>query len=281
MSLQTTINLPISYCGIGVHTGKLSQIIFKPAKEDTGIVFIRSDIKGDNRYICADYRNVSETNMATTLSNEYGCKIATIEHLMAALYACKVDNLIIDIDGPEVPIMDGSSRPFVFMLECAGIKVLNKRRKNIKILKDLFVEHNDSFIAVSPSDSLRIETSIDFGAKCIGQQSMIFNENVEFHKEIASARTFGFVSDLKYLNSKGLGLGFTLQNSIAIDEQNQVLTTLRFEDEFVRHKILDSIGDFYTAGNIHANFKCHKSGHYLNNQILRKIFSDPNNYLEY
>jgi UDP-3-O-[3-hydroxymyristoyl] N-acetylglucosamine deacetylase len=279
MIFQTTINFPVSCYGFGMHGGKMSQVTFKPSKEDSGIVFIRTDIKTNN-VIKADYSNVFETTLATTLANEHGVKIATVEHLMAALYSCKIDNIIIEIDGPEVPIMDGSSRPFIFMLECAGIQLLTKKKKHIKILKELVVEHNDTFIRVSPSNNLKIETSIEFDTKAIGKQYMLFDESVVFNKEIASARTFGFINDLKYLNSKGLALGVTLQNAIGIDENNSILTDLRFEDEFVRHKILDSVGDFYTAGNIIGHFRCHKTGHYMNNQILRKIFSDQNNYVE-
>jgi UDP-3-O-[3-hydroxymyristoyl] N-acetylglucosamine deacetylase len=269
----------MSCYGFGMHGGKMAHVTFKPAQEDVGIVFIRTDVKEGKNIIYADFNHVTETTLATTISNEYNVKVATIEHLMAALYSCNINNIIIEIDGPEIPIMDGSSRPFVFMLECAGIRTLPKTRKRIKILREIIVEHNDTFVRVEPHDSLKIETSIDFDTKAIGKQHLVFDENVKFSEDIAAARTFGFIDDLKYLNSKGLALGITLQNAIGIDENDAVLTDLRFEDEFVRHKILDAIGDFYTAGNIEGYFRCHKSGHYLNNQILRKIFADPNNYL--
>jgi len=206
-------------------------------------------------------------------------QITTIEHLMAALYSFGVDNIIIEADGPEIPIMDGSSRPFIFLLECAGLKLLNKKKKQIKILKELRVEHKDSYITVEPAANFEIETSIEFNSKSIGYQHMIFNENSSFNEEIASARTFGFLSELQYLNSKGLGLGVTLQNAVGINEKDEIITELRYNDEFVRHKILDAIGDFYTLGHfIASKFRCHKSGHYLNNQILRHIMADSNNY---
>lgn len=281
MNLQTTINSPISCYGLGMHGGRMCQMTLKPAKQDTGIVFIRTDVKGVDNAIIADYQNVVETTLATTLSNASNIKVATVEHLMAALYSFKIDNIIIEIDGPEIPIMDGSSRPFVFMLYCSGTMELGKKRKKIKILKELSVENNDTFIQVQPAENLKIETSIDFSSKAIGKQHMIYDKEIAFEAEIAAARTFGFLGDLRYLNSKGLGLGINLQNAIGIDRNDNLLTDLRFEDEFVRHKILDSIGDFYTAGDIEGYFRCHKSGHYLNNQILRKIFSDPSNYLEY
>jgi UDP-3-O-[3-hydroxymyristoyl] N-acetylglucosamine deacetylase len=281
MNFQRTINSPISCYGFGMHGGKMCQITFKPAKQDTGIVFIRSDVKEVDNVILASYQNVVETTLATTLSNKNNIKIATVEHLMAALYSSKIDNIIIEVDGPEIPIMDGSSRPFVFMLACAGTLQLSKKRKKIKILKELVVENDDTFIQVSPASNLKIETSIDFSSKAIGRQHMVYDESVVFDRDIASARTFGFIRDLKYLNSKGLALGINLQNAIGIDQNDNLLTDLRFKDEFVRHKILDSIGDFYTAGDIDGYFRCHKSGHYLNNQILRKVFSDPSNYLEH
>jgi UDP-3-O-[3-hydroxymyristoyl] N-acetylglucosamine deacetylase len=197
---------------------------------------------------------------------------------MAAFYGCKIDNVIAEVDGPEIPIMDGSSRPFIFMLECAGLSYLNKPKRYIKILKEIQVADGDSFIVTSPFSNLKIETFIDFASKSIGKQNRICHGLDDFNKNISSARTFGFVSELKYLNSKGLGLGINLHNAIGIDQDSNLLTELRFNDEFVRHKILDSIGDFYTAGNIVGNFKCHKSGHYLNNQILYEIFSSSNNY---
>jgi len=256
----------------------MSQLILEPAPANTGIVFIRTDVTNHLNVIHATYNNVTETNLSTIVSNEHGIKVSTIEHLMAALYSFQIDNVIIKIDGPEVPIMDGSSRPFIFMLECAGTKILDAKRKSIKILKELEVSHNDAFIVVKPNNALEIDTSIDFASSIIGKQQMIFNSKSIFKEEIAAARSFGFVSDLKYLNSKGLALGVSLQNAIGIDEQDQALVDLRFEDEFVRHKILDSIGDFYTAGNVIGNFRCHKSGHFLNNQILREIFADSSNY---
>jgi len=278
MNYQATICTSMSCYGKGVHGGRMSQLILEPAPANTGIVFIRTDVTNHLNVIHATYNNVTETNLSTIVSNEHGIKVSTIEHLMAALYSFQIDNVIIKIDGPEVPIMDGSSRPFIFMLECAGTKILDAKRKSIKILKELEVSHNDAFIVVKPNNALEIDTSIDFASSIIGKQQMIFNSKSIFKEEIAAARSFGFVSDLKYLNSKGLALGVSLQNAIGIDEQDQALVDLRFEDEFVRHKILDSIGDFYTAGNVIGNFRCHKSGHFLNNQILREIFADSSNY---
>lgn len=279
MNYQATICTSISCYGEGVHGGKMSQLILEPASANTGIVFIRTDVTKHPNIIKATYNNVTETNLSTIVSNEHEVKVSTIEHLMAALYSFQIDNVIIKIDGPEVPIMDGSSRPFIFMLECAGTKILDAKREYIKVLKELEVSHGDAFITVKPDNALEIDTSIEFNSSIIGKQQMTFNSKSTFKEEIAAARSFGFVKDLKYLNSKGLALGVSLQNAVGIDEQDKTLVELRFEDEFVRHKILDSIGDFYTAGNIIGNFRCHKSGHFLNNQILRKIFADSNNYV--
>jgi len=279
MNYQATICTSMSCYGEGVHGGRMSQLILEPAPANTGIVFIRTDVTQHPNIIHATYNNVTETSLSTIVSNEHGVKVSTIEHLMAALYSFQIDNLIIKIDGSEVPIMDGSSRPFIFMLECAGTKLLDAKRKSIKVLKELEVSHGDAFITVKPDNSLEIDTSIDFASNIIGKQQMTFNSRSAFKDEIAAARSFGFVRDLKYLNSRGLALGVSLQNAVGIDEQDKALVDLRFEDEFVRHKILDSIGDFYTAGNVIGNFRCHKSGHFLNNQILRKIFADSSNYI--
>jgi UDP-3-O-[3-hydroxymyristoyl] N-acetylglucosamine deacetylase len=278
MNVQTTIDLPISCCGFGMHSGAMVQVVFKPSKANTGIVFVRTDVKSVDNVIFANYQNVIETHFATTISNASNIKIATIEHLMAAIYACGIDNLIIEVDGPEIPIMDGSSKPFIFMIECSGIKYLDAKKAQIKLLKEITIEDNGAYIVAGPCERLEIQTSIEFTSKSIGKQSRRCISISDFKQNISDARTFGFIKELKYLNSKGLGLGVSLQNGIGIDENDQLLTKLRYSDEFVRHKILDTVGDLYTAGSIIGHFECYKSGHYLNNQILRKIFSSASNY---
>jgi UDP-3-O-[3-hydroxymyristoyl] N-acetylglucosamine deacetylase len=278
--MQTTIERPMSCYGIGVHSGERTQLTLKPARANTGIVCIRSDVSCVNNVVEVTYKNVSETVLSTTIQNDAAIKISTIEHLMAALWGCGIDNVIIELDGPEVPIMDGSSKPFVFLIECAGTKILNTTRKIFTILKDISVSHNDSEIIVTPNDTFAVNVSIEFESKAIGKQNMCINDPSSFKEEISSARTFGFIHEIDYLRSKGLAKGASLENAVGI--KNDTIMNqegLRFSNEFARHKLLDSVGDFYTAGGIIlANFVCTKPGHHLNNILLREIFDNTNNY---
>lgn len=280
MQFQTTIQNPVSCYGIGVHSGKRTQLTLKPAKANTGIVFIRTDITEVANDIAASYINVSDTILSTTISNDAHAKVSTIEHLMAALSGCGVHNVIIELDGEEVPIMDGSSRPFVFMLECAGIKTLNAPAPQLQVLREVSVTHNDAYAVLEPFDHFSINMTIDFDNKIIGKQERVFCSTDSFKESLSDARTFGFLHELEYLKSKGLAKGASLENAVGI-EGDQILNSdgLRYEDEFVRHKLLDAVGDFFTAGYpIIGNFSCYKTGHALNNQLLRKLFSDPQNY---
>ena len=278
--MQTTIAQPMSCYGIGVHSGQRTQLTLKPARANTGIVCIRSDVSDVNNVVEVTYKNVSETTLSTTVQNDTKIKISTIEHLMAALWGCGIDNVIIELDGPEVPIMDGSSKPFVFLIECAGTKVLNAPRKTIKILKDIHVSNNGAEIIVTPSETFAVNVEIEFASKAIGKQTMSLNDPSFFKEEISSARTFGFMHEVDYLRSKGLAKGASLENAVGI-ENDTIMNPegLRFSNEFARHKLLDSVGDFYTAGGIiFGSFSCTKSGHNLNNILLRYIFDNPNNY---
>ena len=278
--MQTTIERPMSCYGIGVHSGQRTQLTLKPARANTGIVCLRSDVSSVNNVIEVIYHNVSETMLSTTVQNDASVKISTIEHLMAALWGCGIDNVIIELDGPEVPIMDGSSKPFVFLIECAGTKILDIPRKTIKILKDIRVFHNDAEIIVTPSDIFAVNVEIEFASKAIGKQTMSLNDPSFFKEEISSARTFGFMHEVEYLRSKGLAKGASLENAVGI-ENDTIMNPegLRFSNEFARHKLLDSVGDFYTAGGVLlGSFACTKSGHNLNNILLRSIFDNPNNY---
>lgn len=280
MHFQTTIRNPVSCYGIGVHSGKRTQLTLKPASSGTGVVFVRSDITEVDNVITANYLNVSETTLSTTISNNANSKVSTIEHLMAALSGCGISNVIVELDGEEVPIMDGSAGPFVFMIECAGTRFLPAPAVNLKILREVSVESNDAFARVSPSDAFAIDMTINFDHKAIGQQKKIFYASDSFKDSISGARTFGFINELEYLKSKGLAKGASLENAVGLDE-NQILNEegLRFNDEFVRHKLLDAVGDFFTSAMpMIGYFECYKTGHALNNHLLRKIFSDPNNY---
>ena len=277
---QQTISNSISVKGIGLHTGNLVELTLEPAAVDNGIKFIRVDKKNDN-VIEAIWSNVSETVLSTTISNSHGLKISTIEHLMSALSGLHIDNLNIYINADEVPIMDGSSKPFVEMIEEIGIKKQSKKRKLLNVKKSIEVTENNSSVKIVPNNQFSIDFEIDFPSKIVSKQScqlQLINGN--YKTDIAAARTFGFEKDVKHLRSNGLALGGSLDNAVVVGE-NEILNKdgLRYTDEFVRHKILDSIGDLYLAGSpIIGYFYGNKSGHYLNNQLLRKLFSDETNY---
>jgi UDP-3-O-[3-hydroxymyristoyl] N-acetylglucosamine deacetylase len=277
---QRTIKAPVSCYGVGIHSGRNTQVTLRPAESNTGIIFIRTDITDRDNIINASYKNVFETTMSTAICNEAKVSVSTIEHLMAAIWGLKIDNLIIEIDGPEVPIMDGSSKAFVFMLLYSGCKVQKAPKHFIKLLKEIYVSDNGSEIMAAPCDHLNIESSIIFNNKVIGQQAHHLSQNTDFCSEIADARTFGFLKDLDYLQSRGLAKGASLDNAIGIDEDNILNHDgLRYKNEFARHKLLDMLGDLMCAGNgILADIKAHKTSHNLNNQFLHKIFSDHNAY---
>ena len=277
---QQTIKDSVTISGIGLHSGKYVDLILEPAEEDSGINFIRSDLSKENK-ILAIWSNVSNTVLSTTITNSYGVKVSTIEHLMSALSGMHIDNINILINGPEVPIMDGSSKPFVELIEKIGVKCQNKKRKILKVKKEILVSSENSFVKLSPNNQFSIDFEIDFKSALVSKQScqlQLINGN--YVSDIASARTFGFEEDVDTLRSNGLALGGSLDNAVVVGK-NKILNKegLRFEDEFVRHKILDSIGDLYLAGSpIYAYFYGNKSGHYLNNQLLRQLFSDVSNY---
>jgi UDP-3-O-[3-hydroxymyristoyl] N-acetylglucosamine deacetylase len=278
--MQTTIIRPVSCYGIGTHSGQITQLTLEPASKDTGIVFVRTDVSSLSNVVYASYNNVSETLLATTIQNDAGIKVATIEHLMAALWGCGIDNVVVKIDGSEVPIMDGSSQPFVFLVECAGTKLLNSPKKIIRILREISITHKDSEIIATPDSKFSLSVEIDFTSKAIGKQSMNIDNRGLFKDNIASARTFGFIREVEYLKNQGLAKGASLENAIGIDNDTILNPEgLRFENEFARHKLLDSIGDFYTAGaNFQGHFSSTKPGHYLNNLMLRHILENPNNF---
>ena len=277
---QQTLSDVIEISGIGLHSGKSVNIKLEPAEVDYGIKFIRTDVETNN-IIDAVWSNVSATNLSTTISNSDGLKISTIEHLMSALSGLHIDNLKVFIDAHEVPIMDGSSKPFVELIENIGIKNQNKKRKIINIKKIIEVKNNNSSVKLIPNNQFSINFEIDFPSQLVSKQScqlQLINGN--YKTDIASARTFGFEKDVEQLRSNGLALGGSLDNAVVVGE-NEILNKegLRYSDEFVRHKILDSIGDLYLAGSpIIGYFYGNKSGHYLNNQLLRKLFSDKSNY---
>ncbi len=278
--MQTTIQNPISCYGIGVHSGKTTQITLKPAKINSGIIFVRNDVSGFDNVVNATYDRVFDTTLSTSINNDAKVSVSTIEHLMAAIWGCNISNLIVEIDGPEVPIMDGSSKPFVFMIECAGIKKQNAHRKFLKILKEIIVTDKDSEIIIRPYKNTQVDVTIDFASSAIGRQHHAYSSQTNFIEEIASSRTFGFLHELKYMQSKGLALGASLDNAIGID--NDVILNhegLRHSNEFARHKLLDLLGDLFTAGgNFIGKLEGFKTSHSLNNILLQKIFENPFSY---
>lgn len=278
--MQATILKPVSCYGVGVHSGKITELTLKPAPQNSGIVFIRTDIRQEINFIHVNYRNVSDTTLSTTIANENKVGVSTIEHLMAALWGCGIDNVIVEIDGPEVPIMDGSSKPFIFMIEYAGKLLQDAPKKYLKILKEVKAIHKDCELICSPSSSMVVDLTIDFSSKAIGKQNLVFSDKESFNHTIADARTFGFVHELEYLKSQGLALGASLENAIGIDKDTVMNKEgLRYANEPVRHKMLDLLGDFFVTGShVIANIHGYKTSHSLNHQLLQQIFSDTTAY---
>ena len=277
---QQTLLEPLEINGVGLHSGVNVKIKLIPAETDYGVKFVRTDLKKNN-IIHAIWSNVTNTQLSTTISNNFGANVSTVEHLMSALSGLHIDNLRIEIDGPEVPIMDGSSKNFVELIDKNSLKIQNKKRKIIKIKKKIKVEKDDSSIELVPNKHFSIDFQIDFPSPLISKQSCQLQlVNGNYKTDIASARTFGFEKDVDKLRSIGLALGGSLNNAVVVGE-NKILNNegLRFKDEFVRHKILDSIGDLYLAGApIQGYFSGNKSGHYLNNLLLKTLFSNSKNY---
>ena len=280
---QTTIKNTISTSGIGLHKGDLIEITLKPSKSNSGINFIRTDIEGDisERTILASYQNVSDTNMCTTIKNKSDCKISTIEHLMAALSGSGIDNINIEINGPEVPIMDGSSKQFIDLIENSGLSKLSEKRKFLKITKNIEIVDGEKKCSLSPSNNMNFFASIDFSDKVIGKQEASINlENFNFKDNVSKARTFGFMRDVEALRMSGLGLGGSLDNCIIIDDDEVINSEgLRFENEFVVHKLLDAVGDIFTSGyRIQGEYRGYLCGHHMNNLLLKELFDNEDSF---
>ncbi len=276
-ALQQSLKSKISCCGTGLHSGAKVSMTLLPAPADTGIIFRRTDADGIGLEIEAHVANVVDGRMCTTLGDGSGASIATVEHLMAALSGCGIDNLYVEVDGGELPIMDGSAAPFVFLIECAGIVAQDAPRRAIEILKPVCVEDQDRRAEISPGEGFSVGFEIEFGSGAIGQQDMAVElVNGTFKGELSRARTFGFVEEVDQLRAMGLALGGSLDNAVVVSG-DEVLNEdgLRYKDEFVRHKILDCVGDLYLAGApIIGHFKGHRSGHALNHSILRSLLAD-------
>ncbi len=275
---QKTINNSISCNSVGLHSGCNVNIKIHPAPINTGIIFRRTDLEFGKNEIKAEFKNVTTTNLGTSIANEFGASISTIEHLMASIWGCGLDNLIIEIDNIEVPIMDGSSEPFVFLIECAGITPQNENRKVIEILEKICIEDGNKFIEVEPAKEFGIDLNIDFNHPQIKINNLNFNSNLHsFKNDICRARTFCFKHEIEQMHKLGLAKGGSLDNSIVIDH-DKILNdeALRYKDEFIRHKTLDFIGDLFLAGHyIIGHFKGYKVGHTINNKFLHYLFSNP------
>jgi len=268
---QRTIKRPVEAIGIGLHKGVPVKLRLEPMGEDSGIVFYRSD-RGVSIPLSPEY--VVDTKMATVIGN-HGAVVSTIEHLMSAVYAFGIDNLRIIVDNDEVPIMDGSAVSFVMMLEEAGIKELSAPKKFMRITKEVEIKDGDKFAVLKPSEKIEFDFEINFDHPVIGNQKYHFNFSTKnYIEEISRARTFGFLKEVQYLRSIGLALGGSLDNAIVLDEKKILNDSLRFEDEFVRHKILDAIGDMSLLGhNFIGSYTAFASGHHLNHLLTKEVIA--------
>jgi UDP-3-O-[3-hydroxymyristoyl] N-acetylglucosamine deacetylase len=276
---QTTLRDHVTVAGIGVHSGAPANLTLHPAEANTGIVFLRSGSGGQpDRELCANYRSVTATEFATVLGDHSGPAISTTEHVLAALHGCGVDNAVVEVDGPEVPIMDGSAAPFVAAIDRAGIAALSAQRRYIQVLKTVRVSKGESFGELRPhSRGLRLETEIEFDHPLIGRQTVEMDiEPDVFRRDLARARTFGFMRDVSKLWNAGYALGASLDNTVVIAE-DRVLNAegIRFPDEFVRHKAVDAIGDLALAGApLIGAYRSVRGGHKLNHAVLTALMAD-------
>jgi len=275
---QRTIKKAVTLTGIGLHSGKEARITLKPAPANKGIFFSRQDLP-DALPVEAHFKNVTSTQMATTLGKG-SVTVSTVEHLMAALHGFGIDNLYIEVSGPEVPILDGSSAPFCRAILDVGVENQPVPRTYLAIRKRVEVKLAEKWAVAEPSMRFEVHGSIDWDHPSIGFQEFHYVEGKTDFSEIASARTFGFLKDVEALKKMGLALGGSLDNAVVLD-QALVLNPdgLRYPDEFVRHKVLDALGDFKLAGiSINGHFKLHRAGHDLHRLLLAEIFKDPSNY---
>ncbi|MBF0325416.1 MAG: UDP-3-O-acyl-N-acetylglucosamine deacetylase [Alphaproteobacteria bacterium] len=276
---QRTLKAAISCTGVGLHSGAKVTMTLMPAEADTGIRFRRTDVKGQGAIVPALWSHVGDTRMNSCLVNADGVQIGTVEHLMSALAGSGIDNCLIEINGAEVPVMDGSAAPFLFLIECAGTVELAAPRRAIRILKRVSVTDGDKTATFTPAAGFKVRFDIDFASQAIAQQSLALAVTKgSFKSEISRARTFGFEQEVAYLRANGLARGGSLDNAVVIDSTGtKVLNDdgLRYGDEFVRHKILDAVGDLYLAGApIIGAFHGIRSGHALNNRLLKALFAD-------
>ena len=277
---QKTIKNDISFSGVALHTGLIVNICIKQAHPNFGIVFKRVDLKSNN-LIYPNFMNVTNTSLNTTVENEFGVKVSTIEHLMGALFGLGIDNALIEIDNEEVPILDGSAKDFIEKITSSGLKTSEEPIKIIKINKEINYYEGEKFISIKPSTlSLEIDFELKYKNQVIGNQQnkiKVFEDDLT---DIYNSRTFCLFEDIELIKKKGLAKGGNLENAIVVKDKELLNPEgLRNSKEFVNHKILDCIGDLYTSGfRIIASIKCSQGGHYLTNQLLRKVFQNKENF---
>lgn len=277
IEFQRTLKYSISCTGTGLHSGEKVNMVLHPAEPGTGVVFRRSDLASGMATIPALYDRVTGSTMGTTISNSDGVSVATVEHLLAALSGCGIDNTIVDLDAGEVPIMDGSAAPFVMLVECAGCVEQAAPRRRLRVLKHVEVRDGEKIVSISPAENLSVSFEIDFDSAAVRHQEGTFSMNQGvFKTQLARARTFGFLKEVDFLRANGLALGGSLDNAVVVDD-DKILNEegLRYPDEFVRHKMMDVIGDLYLAGApVQGYFRGVRSGHSLNNRLLHALFAD-------
>lgn len=280
---QTTLRTPVILAGIGVHSGREVKVVLHPAEADHGVVFLRTGLPcGRERLIDARHLAVTATELCTVVGDPETGAVATVEHLMSALCGLGVDNVLVEIDGPEVPILDGSAAPFVTAIEQVGVVSVRAPRRYLKVLKPIRVTRGRAFAELQPNRrGFRLDVEIDFDNPIIGRQRRVFDLTAAtYRKEISRARTFGFIGDVEKLWKAGFALGASLDNTVAIGETDVINPEgLRFADEFVRHKTLDAVGDLALAGYpLLASYHSYCGGHRLNFAALEALFSDRSNY---
>ena len=276
-SCQHTLGAPTIFAGVGLHSGQRVRVAIRPAPAGSGIVFVRTDLDSDNR-VRPTVESVVQTRLCTVSANDAGVTVSTIEHLMAALAALDIDNAVVELDGPEMPIMDGSSLPFVKLLDRAGRRPQDAERQYIEVLEEIEVVDGDKIARLSPADRFEMAFEIDFPTRAIGRQriDMVITED-SFRRELADCRTFGFLREVEALRQAGLARGGSLENAVVIDG-DRVLNPegLRRPDEFVRHKALDAVGDLYVMGApLLGRFEGIYAGHGLNNLVARALMQRP------
>ena len=276
---QQTLSKPIVFEGVGLHSGKKSKIKILPNNDENGILFKRVDILKNN-IIIADYKNVSSTTLSTTLTNKYGIKVSTVEHLLAAFFMSGIDSAIVEIDNEEVPIMDGSAKDFLDVLKNEKLKKLNKKIKYIKILEKIEMTDGDRKIQISPKNTFEVDFELNFNNKVIGKQRNVVNFNNNNLKEVEESRTFCLYQDIQKIKKMGLAKGGSLDNAVVVDSDKIINDEgLRNKKEFVNHKILDLAGDFLLSNyKILGSVYCYQGGHQLSNLFLHKLLKEKNKY---